>query len=53
MPTVIEEVTAQVIEPSTAQPERREARGRQVPDMPRIQAELRREAERVERLWCD
>jgi len=52
MPTVIEEVTAQVIEPSAPQPERQETRG-QAPDMPRIQAELRREAEREQRLWCD
>ena len=53
MSTVIEEVTAQVLEPSVPQPERPEARGRQVPDMPRIRAELKREAERVQRLWCD
>jgi hypothetical protein len=51
MPIVIDEVTAQVIEPTT--PERREVRGRQAPDMPRIQAEFRREAERIQRLWSD
>jgi hypothetical protein len=53
MPTVIDEVTAQVVEPPTPQSERPEPRGRQAPDMPRIQAELRREAERIQRLWCD
>ena len=53
MATVIDEVTAQVIEPPAPQPERAEARGRQAPDMARIQAELRREAERLRRLWCD
>ncbi len=53
MPTVIQDVTAEVIEPSAPKPEGPESRGRQAPDMPRIQAELRREAERVQRLWCD
>ena len=53
MPTVIDEVTAQVLEPSAPQPERPQARERQPPDMLRIQTELRREAERVQRLWCD
>lgn len=53
MPTIIDEVSAQVGEPPAPQPERQETRGRQTPDMPRIQAELRREVERVERLWCD
>ena len=53
MPTVIDEVNAQVIEPPGPEPERPEGRGRQAPDMARIQAELRREAERGQRLWCD
>jgi len=53
MPTVIDEVTAQVIEPPAPRPEPAEPHSRQPPDMPRIQTELRREAERVERLWCD
>jgi len=53
MATVIEEVTAQVIEPPAPRPEPPETRGRQAPDMPRIQAELKREAERLQRLWCD
>ncbi len=53
MPTVIDEVTAQVVEPPVPEPERREPQRRQPPDMPRIQAELRRAAERMQRLWCD
>ena len=53
MATVIDEVTAQVVEPAPPEPERPETRGRQAPDIPRIQSELRREAERSRRLWCD
>jgi hypothetical protein len=53
MPTVIEEVTAQVLEPPAPRPDETPARGRQAPDMVRIQTELRRETERVQRLWCD
>ena len=53
MPTVIEEVTAQVLEPPVPAPEPSQGRGRQAPDMARIQAELKRESERLQRLWCD
>ena len=53
MPTVIDEVTAQVMEAPMPEPERRDAAARSAPDLPRIQAELRREAERGQRLWCD
>jgi hypothetical protein len=53
MSTVIEEVTAQVSEPPAPHPDPPEAPRRPAPDIPRIQAELRRETERVQRLWCD
>jgi hypothetical protein len=53
MPTVIDNVAAEVVEAPEPEPQRTEPRHRQAPDMPRIQAELRREAERIHRLWCD
>jgi hypothetical protein len=51
MPVIINEVSAEISEPPaapSAPPQRRPP-----PDMLRISAELRREAEREQRLWCD
>jgi hypothetical protein len=51
MAVIIDEVNAQTTEPpaAAAAPSQR----RPPPDMLRIIAELRREAEREQRLWCD
>jgi hypothetical protein len=53
MPVVIDDVSAQVVDQPEPERERSVPPGRQPPDMTRIQAELRREAERIRRLWCD
>lgn len=53
MPTIIDEVSAQVVEPAASEPRAPEPPRRPPPDLPRIIAELRRENERLQRLWCD
>lgn len=51
MPVTIGETTVEVQEPPP--PAAAESSRRQPPDMARIQAELKREAERRLRQWCD
>lgn len=53
MPVTIGEVTAEVQEEPAPAREPSEPQRRPPPDMPRILAELRREADRRLRLWCD
>ncbi len=52
MPVTIGETTVEVQEPPPPAAAAESAR-RQPPDMARIQAELKREAERRLRQWCD
>jgi len=53
MAITIGEVTAEVQEEPPPAREAATPQRRAPPDMPRILAELRREADRALRLWCD
>lgn len=53
MSVVVDEISAEVVEQPAADAQAPERPRRPPPDMARIRAALRRDAERLQRLWAD